>query len=43
MGDFNASVGTNANVWKGVIGLQDVPEVNENGLKLLSFCSVNGY
>lgn len=41
MGDFNARVGTNANVWKGVIGQQGVPEVNENGLKLLSFCSVN--
>ena len=41
MGDFNARVGTNANVWKGVIGRQGVPEVNENGLKLLSFCSVN--
>ena len=41
MGDCNARVGANANIWKGVIGRQVILEVNENGLKLLSFCSVN--
>ena len=41
MGDFNARVGNDVNVWKGVVGSHGTSEFNENGLKLLDFCSVN--
>lgn len=34
-GDFNARVGKNHSVWKGVLGKHGVGNTNENGLRLL--------
>ena len=39
LGDFNARVGTEHLVWKGVIGQHGVGKMNSNGLRLLSLCS----
>lgn len=39
LGDFNARVGNNSVVWKGVIGHHGVGHSNANGLRLLSLCA----
>ena len=42
MGDFNAHVGTDTDMWKGVIGKHGVTGLNENGRYLLQLCCSNG-
>ncbi|KAK0131440.1 Craniofacial development protein 2 [Merluccius polli] len=42
LGDFNARVGTNHEVWQGVIGRHGVGNMNSSGLRLLSLCSELG-
>ena len=39
MGDFNARVGTDAEVWNGILGPHGTGNMNSNGLRLLSLCS----
>lgn len=41
MGDFNAKVGTDFEMWKGVIGHHGYGEENERGERLLQFCQLN--
>ena len=38
-GDFNAHIGTDTDMWKGVIGKNGVTGLNENGRYLLQLCS----
>jgi len=42
LGDFNARVGTNHNVWAGVIGRHGLGNANSNGIRLLNLCSEFG-
>ena len=42
LGDFNARVGINDDIWHGVIGHHGVGNVNSSGLRLLSLCSELG-
>lgn len=39
LGDFNARVGKNHLIWKGVIGKHGIEKVNANGMRLLSLCA----
>ena len=41
LGDFNARVGSNQQLWKNVLGPHGKGRCNENGLLLLSFCAEN--
>ena len=41
LGDFNARVGSNQQLWENVLGPQGSGRCNENGLRLLSFCAEN--
>ena len=38
LGDFNARIGCNYNVWNGVMGRHGVGNINNNGLRLLNLC-----
>ncbi|EYC22441.1 hypothetical protein Y032_0017g3351 [Ancylostoma ceylanicum] len=40
-GDFNAHVGADRQGWEGTLGRFGVGEVNDNGLRLLSFATTN--
>jgi len=42
LGDFNARVGTNHNVWSGNIRKHGIGNANRNGLRLLNLCSEFG-
>ena len=42
LGDFNARVGTDSSLWKGVLGPYGTGTMNENGLMLLSKCAEHG-
>ena len=42
LGDFNAKVGRNHDIWHGVIGHHGVGNMNSSGLRLLSLCSELG-
>ena len=42
LGDFNAHVGIDNAIWKGVIGQHGDPGINKNGTCLLQFCATNG-
>ena len=39
LGDFNARIGNNYDVWSGVIGRHGLGKVNANGLYLLNLCA----
>ena len=41
MGDFNTRVGNNVNGWQGFVGRFGPEKQNENGVRLLDFCSFN--
>ena len=43
LGDFNARVGTNHDIWHGVIGHHCVGNMNSRCLRLLSLCSELGF
>lgn len=39
LGDFNARVGTEYQIWKGILGRHGVGSCNANGLELLTLCA----
>lgn len=39
LGDFNARVGQNNRIWRGVLGRHGVGQVNSNSMRLLTLCS----
>ena len=41
MGDFNARVGSDNEMWRSVIGSHSPDQRNENGERLLDFCACN--
>ena len=43
LGGFNAQVGNDVKTWHGMLGTFGPIECNENGLRLLDFCSLNDF
>lgn len=43
LGDLNARVGSKNNLWDGVLGSYGVGKMNDNGLRLLTFCVQNSF
>ena len=41
LGDFNARVGSNYNVWHRIIGRHGVGKENANGIRLLNLCALH--